>query len=299
MTWQQIAFTLPDTVDALASDASVVLDAISADGLSASLRLSEAIKPIYTSNAISSTAADIVNTVDADTKKTIAITVAHPWINGIYQQGPVFAYLSARNAVNVCARKINDVFDACRSEGSVEVLVMVISADTYQQLGAAIASFRSAFHLPELGMLQRRCEQIASLEKTKLEIPEAASYPLFTARDSQQLQPVRLSADLLHCHFSIVDAYADQNITPAMELSALISEKAAHIDQIKSDYQTFKDGLTGGVGTALFLSASSAFNQSQLLKQHASALTEKPLALAVMLTGEASSLTVFKQMVGL
>lgn len=299
MTWTDVAFTIPDTVDALATEAALILDAVSADSTSASGRLSGAQKPTYTCNAIAASAGSIENSVESDTKKEIAISIAHPWTTGIYQQGPVLAYLSARNAVQACSRKLTDTFDVSAIAGSVEVLVIVISAGTYKQLGESIAAFRIPFHIPELGMLQRRCEQIAGLEKSKLEIPEAASYPLFTERDTQQVAPVRIAANLLHGQFSLVEAYAEQNINPAMELAALISEKAAHVAQMKSDYDAFKAGITGTAGSALFLPASSAFNQSQLLRQHASALPEKPLAVAVMMTGEVNSLTLLKQMVGL
>lgn len=299
MAWQEIAFTLPVALDNVAIDASAIISNIVSDAESAEARLASADKPEYTKNALADTAEDIIYSIDELTDKDIALVVIHPWLNGYYQEGPIKSFLSARNAIKACSRKLSDMFDINVTPGSVEVLVIVFSAANYKDLFEALTAFNAVFYVPELSMLARRCEQVSNHENRKMIIPESPVYPLLVKRNTQQFQTVSHAMDLLNGQMSLVIAYADQNITPSEELENLIAEKKEYVEAMQERYEDFSNMFSGGAGSVLFLSASSPFNNSNLLNQHSETLPEKPLAVSVMMTGESGSLTLIKNMVGL
>jgi hypothetical protein len=299
MAWFNISFTLPDSISGIAVDANAVIDDIAADSTSASGRLTAAEKPVYTKNALATAAGTIVHSVNDIVQQDIAIVYVHPWVNGLYQQGPIRGFISARNAVKACANKLPDRFDNQAFTEDIEVLVLVFSAGNYSLLAEALAAFNTVFYLPEMAMLERRCLQLVDHEKTRMEVPEPAIYPFYSQRSTQQFQAIKSASDLLHGHMAMVDAYADQNTNPDVELQDFITEKDAYVTELQDSYVAFSATFSGGAGSALFLPANSAFNQGQLLRQQADTLPEKPLAVALMMTGPENALALIKSVVGL
>lgn len=299
MSWQTITFTLPDAVVDIADDANNITDNIDNDCSAATARFDAAIKPAYTKNSMATVAATINHAVMDVTQNQVAIAYVHPWSHGVNQQGGIRGFLSSRNAVKALAKKLTDFNDSNLITGNIEAIVLVFSAVNYEQLSNVLGIFCGVFYLPELAMLKRRCEQVHLHETTKMQVPSEAGLPLLMHRSTEQMAIVNTAANVLSAQMAVVDAYAGQNVSPAQELQSLIAEKSAHIASMQARYESFTATFASGAGSAIFLPAGSPYNKPPLLIQAAEALPEKPLAVAVIMTGQEGSLTLIKAAVGL
>jgi len=229
----------------------------------------------------------------------MSCVVVHPWQQGIGQGQGVYRHLSAPNAIQALADKLTDNNDISSPNTNQEALALLINATNLNDFAQQLAAFSTVVAIPELQMLQRRAEQLKTLDADKVLLPDPASNARWVSRNALQLEAARESLKKVSGQLALALGYDAENIDPVTELQALISKKQNQLTALETDYSNFIAQFGGSSGCGLFLNSASPEQLGNSLRAAPGPGHEFVFSAAIMFLADTGNLTFFKEVLGL
>ena len=229
--------------------------------------------------------------------RTLCVCV-HPWVQGVGQGEGHIRYLSPANAVAGAANKFLDTADAQVPQTTMEAICVVISATSFKQLGEAVGQFFAVLPNPQLGLCMRRAQQLATLERDKVELPQAPGNALWVPGRLSGVMPARKACETLGTQLAHAVGYESGGMAALQELTALADKKHQAIAEGNVAVESLADGFSGGSGKGVFIAAKSP----QQIKQEltGSGLDhDAPLACCMVYAGAPGALSAVREVLGL
>jgi len=222
----------------------------------------------------------------------------HPWTQGVGQGEGIARYLSPANAVTAASAKFTDAADAHKPKVAMEAVCVVLSAPSFKQLGEAIAQFCAVLPNPQLGLCQRRAQQMATLERDKTEMPGAPGNALWAPGHLSGASPVRDGTAALGEQLAHAVGYEASGVSALQELTALADKKQQALTSTANAITALANTFTGGNGKGVFISARAPEQIKNLLS--GSELDhDAPLACCIVFAAPEGALSVLKELLGL
>ncbi|PTT65941.1 hypothetical protein DBR26_18560, partial [Pseudomonas sp. HMWF007] len=106
-----------------------------------------------------------------------ACLVVTPFQSGVGQGAGYQRFLSAPNALEHLAKKLEDASDSGRPTGPQYALSILFLGTRLEQLASGLARFNALLPIPDLVRTERRAQHLLKLESEKWEIPGAGPLP--------------------------------------------------------------------------------------------------------------------------
>jgi hypothetical protein len=223
--------------------------------------------------------------------------VVHPWQQGVGQGIGVYRYLSPRNAVNVAANKLDELADKGRPANTknYDVVSLLLSASGYAAFANHLNQLLQLFSEPTVYMCARRSAQLATLEQTKIVLPDAAvNARWLDAAESGHATWCNYVGAVAHADsFSFADEYGQRSLEEAVMLvshkrAALANAANLHAEEI---LQTISGAHSGKVS---FIK-DQPINVIKKLLLASDTGYEMPLSVCVLYVGEVDSLNSLRE----
>ncbi len=229
--------------------------------------------------------------------ETLCVCV-HPWTQGVGQGEGVARYLSPANAIAAASAKFVDAADAHKPKTAMEAVCVVLSATGFKQLGDAVAQFCAVLPNPQLGLCQRRAQQLAALERDKIDMPGAPGNALWAPGRLSGTTPVRSGNTALGEQLAHAVGYEAGGKSALQELTALADKKQQAITAASDAIAALVATFAGGIGKGVFISAKAP---EQIKNELAGSELDHdaPLAVCLVYAAPAEKLTVLKELLGL
>lgn len=299
--FSNLNFNWPTTLDDIANESESSLAVAESELDSAGDRLSAAPAITIENNPVAGSAGGsavnysaLMDIIFTDTK----MVCVHPWTQGVGQGETHYRYLSPANAVQAAAKKLVDAPDYQRLTTSVDAVVVVISAKDFDVFAKSIKQFSDVFPVADLMMCQRRSAQLATVEKDKVILPDAAINARWRAKGMGGIGHSLISSSATGELCSHAVGYESGAVSPDDEIQNLISKKKSMLDAAIAAVDDLRSVFDGGVGRGVFFSSQSPAQIKNALD--ASGLShDDPLACCLVFTSVPGKLTLVKEMLGL
>jgi hypothetical protein len=299
--FSQVAFQFPPTLEAVADSVQTALAGAGAELGAAQGRLSAAPDYSTTNNPVAGAATGSIgehgHVVDG---MLVGVSVAcvHPWVQGIGEGDGHYRYLSRANAVKAAAEKLTDQHDYASPSGTIDVLVVLISADGFFGFSEALKQFNSVFPLPQTMLCARRAGQIASVEADKIVLPTAAMNARWVGHSLGDYHGITSAAGAVGEYSAHAEAYELGAVDPTQELNDLIAKKASLIAESQSALLVVQAAFNGGEGVAKFIGNKTPA-QAKALLEASGAGHDAPLCCCVVFTSPPGELELLRELMGL
>ncbi|NIB44765.1 hypothetical protein HBA55_34615 [Pseudomaricurvus alkylphenolicus] len=295
-------FTWPSSAADVVSAAQAATASGDAQLSQAGSRLSAVPGPSITKNPTATTA-NTASTNAASHQALFNVSVdalcVHPWQQGVGSGDGVYRHLSAPNAVAALVNKLNDQADHRLPVGTLEGVAVLINAVSLSDFAQQLGAFNAVFPVEELQAVQRRVEQLSTLENDKVLLPDAALNARWVNKNLLQWSNARSGASHVDRATSMASAYDSENQTPTAELQALIAKKQSRLQSDQSALSTLQASVTGGAGQALFLDSGTRTQLADALNAAGSPGHEYIFCAAVLMVSPPGQLAYVKEVMGL
>lgn len=299
--FSEINFTWPATFSAENANAAGKLANANAEINTAKTRLTAAPDLALVNNPIAATCNGSLAALTALNKllaNEVSSFCVHPWTQGVGQGDSHNRYLSPANAVVAVANKFSDVADVNKPKTVVDAICVLLTAASYGQLAETITQFCTVFPDAQLRLCQRRAQQLSTIEKDKVILPDAAGNAFW--------RPGRLAAagrgergcSLVGERFAHAVGYEAGGVSPDQELINLATKKQQQLSHIAAAISSFAATFSGGSGRGVFISAKTPEQIKNQLAAN-SLGHDEPLACCVVYSGVPGSLGLLREMLGL
>lgn len=151
------------------------------------------------------------------------ILTVHPYQYGVGNHESNGVFLSAQNAINKLIEKIEDKADDNRPTQNVNVLCVLIAANTHQDFSKVLNRFVQVLPVPELSALARRVEAELSVID-KMNTPAVDVVPRFKPNGYFNQEPLRTALKYQGAQMAQLESLASDQNDVVAKLQAL-SEK--------------------------------------------------------------------------
>lgn len=296
-----IHFKWPSTFSAVNSSAANKLTNAAAQITAAKSRLQNAPALAVTSNPIAANCAGALNELNALHAVLMANVnsfCVHPWTQGVGQGDSHYRYLSPANAMAATAKKFIDSADVHKPAVAVDAICVLLSATSYAQLSATLQQFCIVFPDAQLHLCQRRAKQLATLEKDKLLLPDAAGNAVWRPGRVAAIARSGIGCRAVGERLSLAVGYEAGGVVSDAELINLANKKAQHLTDVKTAIETFAASFAGAVGRGVFIANKNPEQIKNQLAVH-SLGHDEPLACCVVYAGAPGKLTLLREVLGL
>lgn len=300
--WQAVTFTWPETLALVADGNSSKLAGVDDELTAAAGRIQAAPAPSFVNNPVSGVAAGAMadfNSLIDSVFNNARVVCAHPWVQGIGQGVDHYRHLSPANAVLNAALKMQDEADAHRpTANTVDAVALLITGDGFSSFGNALSAFNTVFPIAELQMCERRCLQLAGLEKQKHVLPDAPINARWKPRGLMNFRAVSTPAAAVGEQSTHAMAYEIGGESPIDEVLNLTHKKASALAATDAALSEVQSVFSGGAGKGLFFSNKTpGVIKTEL--ESSGADHGAPLAACVVITAAPGELIVLQEMLGL
>jgi hypothetical protein len=296
-----LEFSWPPTLDDIASDSTAALENAASELDAAGDRLGDAPALTIENNPVAAEASGsavnysaLMNIISTDVK----MVCIHPWTQGVGQGESHFRYLSPANAIQAAANKLVDMPDFNRQTTTMDAIVLIVSAKSFDLFSATLKQFTNVFPLPDLLMCQRRAGQLSTVEKDKVLLPNAAINARWRWKGVGGIGLSRNASNVVGELCSHAVGYESGALSPDDEIQNLITKKTSAIDAAKDAVTDMQSIFSGSVGRGVFFSGQTAAQIKNALDT--SGLShDDPLACCVVFTAVPGKLALVKEVLGL
>lgn len=299
--FNSLTFSWPATLDEIASNSESSLADAESELNSAGDRLADAPAIVIANNPVGLASAGslvnysaLMNIILAD----VRMVCIHPWSQGIGQGESHFRYLSPANAVQAAAKKMVDAPDVNRLTTTMDAIALIISAKNFDLFSKTLKQFTDVFPVANLLMCQRRAGQLATVEKDKQLLPDAAINARWRGKGIGGIGLSRnaVSATGELCSHAV--GYESGALSPDEEIQNLISKKKSALDDAQAAVTELQGYFSGSVGRGVFFSGQTAAQIKNALDASGQS-HDDPLSCCVLFTSNPGKLTLVKEVLGL
>ncbi|MGS0541208.1 hypothetical protein HXW87_21720 [Pseudomonas sp. Y5-11] len=174
-----------------------------------------------------------------------ACLVVTPFQSGIGQGKGYQRFLSAPNALEHLASKLEDVTDSGRPAGPQYALSILFLGTRLEQLASALSRFNALLPIPDLVRTERRAQHLMKLDSEKWEIPAAGPLPRWQGLPLERCTVVRAAKQSMAGQLAVLEGYAADS-SPLGDLAALAARKGAQQKGRDQQLDALKALLAGG-----------------------------------------------------
>jgi hypothetical protein len=220
----------------------------------------------------------------------------HPFIHPQGDRRGDYAYMTPQQAVSGLADKLADTVDILPA-GALDCVAVLIRGVDFAGFAAALGAFNMVFPATELLLAQRRADDLAALEQTKLARPDGGIAPRWLQQDARRHPAIRQLDTAMGNLVAAGEGYDQENTGPEAELAALIDKKRAYLTSIEDAWTEASAALQGGAGLLLDMAGS----RDTLHGQMRGAVPEVEgykLAAVACWVGSPEQMTIFREVFG-
>lgn len=299
--FSNLVFTWPGSLAQVHNDCMTALSSAAGELASAGGRLAAAPALEVINNPVAASAAgtgQMLADLIAQTLASVTLVCVHPWCQGVGQGDNHYRYLSPANAVIAAANKFADVPDTHKPAGAVDALVLVVSAKSFDDFAKTLKPLNSVFPVADLQLCERRASQLATVERDKQVLPDAAINARWHKRGLPGIGRVSQAAAVVGELCAHASGYEAAGASPDEEINALIAKKSAALSTADNAITELQAVFAGGSGRGVFFQSTTPAQIKNALAN--SGLShDDPVAVCLVLAGAVGSLDVVREMLGL
>ncbi|WP_207848779.1 MULTISPECIES: hypothetical protein [unclassified Pseudomonas] len=174
-----------------------------------------------------------------------ACLVVTPFQSGIGQGKGYQRFLSAPNALEHLANKLEDATDAGRPAGPQYALSILFLGTRLEQLASALSRFNALLPIPDLVRTERRAQHLMKLDSEKWEIPAAGPLPRWQGLPLERCTVVKAAKQSMAGQLAVLEGYVADS-SPLGDLAALAARKGAQQKGRDQQLDALKALLAGG-----------------------------------------------------
>jgi hypothetical protein len=174
-----------------------------------------------------------------------ACLVVTPFQSGIGQGKGYQRFLSAPNALEHLAKKLEDVTDTGRPAGPQYALSILFLGTRSEQLASALSRFNALLPIGDLVRAERRAQHLVKLESEKWEIPGAGPLPRWQTLPLERCTVVKAAKQSMAGQLAVLEGYAADS-SPLGDLATLAARKSAQQQGRDQQLTDLKELLAGG-----------------------------------------------------
>ncbi|GGK45118.1 hypothetical protein SAMN04490189_4448 [Pseudomonas koreensis] len=174
-----------------------------------------------------------------------ACLVVTPFQSGIGQGKGYQRFLSAPNALEHLASKLEDATDSGRPFGPQYALSILFLGTRLEQLASALSRFNALLPIPDLVRTERRAQHLMKLDSEKWEIPAAGPLPRWQGLPLERCTVVKAAKQSMAGQLAVLEGYAADS-SPLGDLGALAARKIAQKQARDQQLDALKALLAGG-----------------------------------------------------
>ena len=222
--------------------------------------------------------------------------VIHPYIykRSDTQRDFLHNEMTPSTAIALVIDKLNDAHDVLVPELDEAICVFILGRHE-KEFAENLNQFNAICPLEDLQMVERRANQLAVLESTKVDNKHKLISPYFQTRKNNSFVAIATGANSALELASLSSAYDVENTSPLDRLGALGEEKKAFMAQQETDFNALKASFSEGVGKAAYF---ESFTKTTL-KNSDYPSDDHALTACVLFTGSASALLPLKELFSL
>lgn len=300
MAWTPVAFSAPPTAQSWADSLIPALGgaAVELDGSQARLA------------SVTGLAAVAQNPVAGGTTMVAAIRQGmgnllqgggrffclHPFIHPQGDRRGDYAYMTPQQAASGLADKLADTVDILPA-GTLSCVAVLIRGVDFAGFAGALGAFNAVFPATELRMAQRRADDLAALEQSKLARPDGGIAPRWLQQDARRYPAIRNLDVAMGTLVAAGEGYDQENIGPEAELATLIEKKRASLASIEDAWAATCAALEGGAGLTLNIDGTRDTLHGQM-RSAIPAVEGYKLAAVACWVGSPEQMTIFREVFG-
>lgn len=250
MTWAPVAMRWPEQATQWLGGLSAAKDLAGGELASTAQRLASL---SGLANANPGPVGDMAKSAIAAGRKALAeqmgqvpaCLVVTPFQNGVGQGAGYQRFLSAPNALEHLAKKLEDASDSGRPTGPQYALSILFLGTRLEQLASSLARFNALLPIPDLVRTERRAQHLVKLETEKWEMPGAGTLPRWQGLPLERCTVIKAAKQSMAGQLAMLEGYAADS-SPLTDLATLAARKSAQQQGRDKQLADLKDLLIGG-----------------------------------------------------
>lgn len=294
MSFKKITIAQSPSIAAIAQQLNAMQDSVTESLTDATNRIKR-LETLFNENPIA--ANSDATSVDDDYTSLIINEIwnvsVHPWLINVGEGEGVNMLLSAPNAMRALADTLND---SALPNINYDALILLFDASNPNQLAASLTVFNQVFKMPDLLRVERRAQQIATLDDTKLTLPTVDNKSQWVRQRAQQYQAIAATSRTVNPILALSTSAAS-DVDPLEELTKLINKKQQRINDMQAAHTQISSKFTGDGGNVMRLSGAKDVI-AHALREPCGFGHDRSTCAATMFLSEPSGLTLLTEFLG-
>jgi hypothetical protein len=229
--WERSKFGLPSEISGLLEPVNEVLSLLDSEIIQGKSKLQTIKNAISRDLSASEIAAQAISGLQDSFEAQFSelwSLVLHPFHDQAAEMKNGYPYLSVPNAIDFLKKKFR-TDDPSIPKQRLDVLIIVCASGNYEQLSATLTALSSVFDIEGLSTAADKAKEYATLERSKMELPDSQVSPRWTKNDELPfLAKTKAVSEEL---FSKVDSLTSDTFD---ELSDLMSESSSYSSDLRA-----------------------------------------------------------------
>lgn len=247
--WTQSQLTWPDTAQTIQTSAEAVTSQVGAAMSEAEGRLTVLEGDAsFGRHSLSSEAEALLGLRDDLSTLLVNGTVlsATPYQFQVGDKLESGSYLSPTNAVKTLVAKLRDLADTHRPKGQLNVVAIMLTAQSINEFSAKLQDIISVMTLPDWQQVARQAKALVNNSSDKLHQPAAIVQPRFKPFAQLNAQPMRDYFDQQNAQLATLESLASDSTNVIGKLQALAAKRAITLADVSQSINALK-ALKGNV----------------------------------------------------
>ncbi|MBY7811600.1 hypothetical protein KW448_08065 [Vibrio fluvialis] len=247
--WTQSSLTWPNTAQTIQTSAEAVTSQVGTAMSEAEDRLTALEGDAnFGRHALSSEAEALLGLRDDLNGLLVSGTVlsATPYQFQVGEKLDSGSYLSPTNAVKTLVAKLRDLADTHRPKGHLNVVAIMLTAQSINEFSAKLQDITSVLTLPDWMQVARQTKALRTNGYDKLYQPVAIVQPRFKPFAQLNAQPMRDYFDQQNAQLATLESLASDSTNVIGKLQALAAKRAITLADVSQSINALK-ALKGNV----------------------------------------------------
>lgn len=266
MNWTQSPLTWPNSAQTIQTSAEAVTSQVGTAMSEAEGRLTALEGDAsFGRHSLSSEAEALLGLRDDLTALLVSGTVlsATPYQFQVGEKLDSGSYLSPTNAVKTLVAKLRDLADTHRPKGQLNVVAIMITAQSISEFFTKLQQITSVLTLPDWCQVARQAKALVNNSSNKLHQPAAIVQPRFKPSATLNTQPMGDYFDQQNAQLVTLESLASDSTNVIGKLQALAAKRSNTLADVSQTINALK-AVQGSVYSAQFSgSAESVATQLQ------------------------------------
>ncbi|WP_417585286.1 hypothetical protein [Nitrincola sp.] len=252
--WTQSPLTWPDTAQTIQTSAEAVTSQVGTAMSEAEGRLTALEGDAsFGRHSLSSEAEALLGLRDDLNDLLVSGTVlsATPYQFQVGEKLDSGSYLSPTNAVKTLVAKLRDLADTHRPKGQLNVVAIMLTAQSMNEFSAKLQQITSVMTLPDWQQVARQTKALRTNDYDKLHQPAAIVQPRFKPSATLNAQPMGDYFDQQNSQLVTLESLASDSTNVIGKLQALAAKRSNMLADVSQAINALK-AVQGSVYSAQF-----------------------------------------------